>query len=56
MAAVWVEVHQPLSGDIDDDPQTLPLRLMRPRLRSKQAPQTDGTVMERAMNYRSGMP
>ncbi len=22
----------------------------------KQAPQTDGTVMERAMNYRSGMP
>lgn len=51
-----VEVHQPLSEHIDDDPQTLPITLNAAMKAFKQAPQTDGTVMERAMNYRSGMP
>ena len=51
-----VEVHQPLSEHIDDDPQTLPIMLNAAMTAFKQAPQTDGTVMERAMNYRSGMP
>ncbi len=51
-----VEVHQPLSEHIDDDPQTLPITLNAAMTAFKQAPQTDGTVMERAMNYRSGMP
>ena len=51
-----VEVHQPLSEHIDDDPQTLPITLNATMTEFKQAPQTDGTVMERAMNYRSGMP
>ena len=51
-----VEVHQPLSEHIDDAPQTLPITLNATMTEFKQAPQTDGTVMERAMNYRSGMP
>ncbi|MDT1848256.1 L,D-transpeptidase, partial [Acinetobacter baumannii] len=37
-------------------PQTLPITLNAAMTAFKQAPQTDGTVMERAMNYRSGMP
>ena len=35
---------------------TLPITLNAAMTAFKQAPQTDGTVMERAMNYRSGMP
>ncbi|STT53802.1 LysM domain/ErfK/YbiS/YcfS/YnhG family protein [Klebsiella pneumoniae] len=48
MARRLVEVHQPLSEHIDDDPQTLPITLNAAMTAFKQAPQTDGTVMERA--------
>ena len=51
-----VEVHQPLSKHIDDDPQTLPITLTDSMQAFKQAHLTDTEVMERAMMLRSGMP
>ena len=51
-----VEVHQPLSKHIDDDPQTLPIVLNDSMQTFKQAQLTDTEVMERAMTLRSGMP
>ena len=51
-----VEVHQPLSKHIDDDPQTLPITLTDSMQAFKQAQLTDTEVMERAMMLRSGMP
>lgn len=51
-----VEVHQPLSEHIDDDPQTLPITLNASMQAFKQAPLTDTDVMVRAMTLRSGMP
>lgn len=51
-----VEVHQPLSEHIDDDPQTLPITLNDSMQAFRQAPLTDTAVMERAMMLRSGMP
>ncbi|MFW0974896.1 L,D-transpeptidase LdtC [Leclercia pneumoniae] len=49
-----VEIHQPLSKNIEDDPQTLPITLNASMQTFKS--QADGIVMERAMEVRSGMP
>lgn len=51
-----VEVHQPLSEHIDDDPQTLPIVLNATMKAFSQSPNTDGEVMNKAMDVRSGMP
>ena len=51
-----VEIHQPLSKNIDDDPQTLPINLNAAMVSFKTDARTDGIVMERAMEARSGMP
>ncbi|MDM2721245.1 L,D-transpeptidase family protein [Citrobacter sp. Cy230] len=51
-----VEVHQPLSEKINDDPQLLPIVLNKPMQTFKDAAQTDAVVMEHAMELRSGMP
>ncbi|MEG0099576.1 L,D-transpeptidase family protein [Citrobacter sp.] len=51
-----VEVHQPLSENIDDDPQVLPIVLNASMQTFKNAAQTDVSVMEHAMEMRSGMP
>jgi len=49
-----VEVHQPLSKQLNDDPQTLPIVLNSAQQSFKAS--ADETVMERAMEARSGMP
>lgn len=51
-----VEIHQPLSKNIGDDPQTLPINLNAAMVSFKTNARTDGFVMERAMEARSGMP
>ncbi len=51
-----VEVHQPLSKNIDDDPQILPIVLNGQMQAFKDAAQTDAAVMEHVMEVRSGMP
>lgn len=51
-----VEVHQPLSERIDDDPQTLPIVLNATMQLFKASAGTDRAVMDRAMEFRSGMP
>ncbi|MGY9338510.1 L,D-transpeptidase LdtC [Citrobacter braakii] len=51
-----VEVHQPLSEKINDDPQLLPIVLNASMQTFKNATQTDSAVMEHAMEIRSGMP
>jgi len=51
-----VEVHQPLSKHIDDDPKVLPISLNSTMTTFKDSPQTDAQVMEHAMEVRSGMP
>jgi len=49
-----VEIHQPLSKNIGDDPQTLPIVLNAAMQTFKVS--ADSAVMERAMEIRSGMP
>lgn len=49
-----VEVHQPLSKQLNDDPQTLPIVLNAAQQGFKAS--ADEGVMERAMEARSGMP
>lgn len=51
-----VEVHQPLSKHIDDDPKVLPIVLTEQMKQFQSAPETDANVMEQAMQHRSGMP
>jgi len=51
-----VEVHQPLSKDINDDPKVLPILLTEQMKQFQSAPETDAVVMEQAMQHRSGMP
>ncbi len=51
-----VEVHQPLSKSIDDDPKVLPILLNEQMKQFQAAPETDAQIMERAMQHRSGMP
>lgn len=51
-----VEVHQPLSKHIDDDPQRMPIALT-PTLRAfNAAPATDSRIVDRVMTLRAGMP
>ena len=52
----FVEVHQPLSKHIDDDPKVLPIVLTEQMKQFQSAPETDANVMEQAMQHRSGMP
>jgi L,D-transpeptidase YcfS len=49
-----VEIHQPLSKNIGDDPQTLPITLNAAMQTFKA--RADSAVMEKAMDVRSGMP
>ena len=51
-----VEVHQPLSESINDNPQMLPIHLNDEMKRFKAGEQTDTPVMEQVMEHRSGMP
>lgn len=51
-----VEVHQPLSEHIDDNPQTLPIVLNASMQAFKQSASTDAEVMQKVMDTRSGMP
>jgi L,D-transpeptidase YcfS len=51
-----VEVHQPLSKNLDDDPKVLPITLNSTMTAFKDSPQTDAQVMEHVMEVRSGMP
>lgn len=51
-----VEVHQPLSEKINDDPQLLPIVQNASMQTFKNAAQTDTAVMDHAMEIRSGMP
>ncbi|WP_423061961.1 L,D-transpeptidase LdtC [Citrobacter portucalensis] len=51
-----VEVHQPLSEKINDNPQLLPIVLNASMQTFKNAAQTDTAVMDHAMEIRSGMP
>ncbi|MFP5594006.1 L,D-transpeptidase family protein [Kluyvera sp. 142486] len=51
-----VEVHQPLSEHIDDDPQTLPIVLNASMQAFSQNANTDAALMNKVMDVRSGMP
>lgn len=51
-----VEVHQPLSKNLNDDPQVLPINLNSAMQAFKASAQTDAAVMEHVMEVRSGMP
>lgn len=51
-----VEVHQPLSKQIDDDPQLLPIVLNSTMEAFRASPMTDKAVMDQVMKVRSGMP
>lgn len=51
-----VEVHQPLSKQINDDPQVLPITLNGGMQQFKDSPQTNAEVMSKVMEARSGMP
>ncbi|WP_373328061.1 L,D-transpeptidase LdtC [Cronobacter turicensis] len=52
----FVEVHQPLSKRIEDDPKTLPIVLDATLKTFEAAPQTDREVMGHALRLRSGVP
>lgn len=51
-----VEVHQPLSKSIDDDPKVLPIMLDEQVKQFMSASQTDSQVMQQTLQFRSGMP
>lgn len=51
-----VEVHQPLSKSIDDDPKTQPIVVPASMEAFKADAQTDGMLMDQAIQLRSGMP
>lgn len=51
-----VEVHQPLSKAIEDDPKVLPIVLNEQMKQFQSAPETDAQLMEQVMQHRSGMP
>lgn len=51
-----VEVHQPLSKSINDDPKTQPLVLNASMESFKSAAETDAALMEEVIAVRSGMP
>jgi L,D-transpeptidase YcfS len=51
-----VEVHQPLSKRLEDDPQTLPIPLNSAMKAFRDSPVTERAVFDKALNIRSGMP
>lgn len=51
-----VEVHQPLSESINDDPKTLPIPLNASMKAFQADAQSDAAVMAQAIELRSGMP
>lgn len=51
-----VEVHQPLSKRLKDDPKTLPITLNATMESFSSNAATDSEVMQRAIDSRSGMP
>ncbi len=51
-----VEVHQPLSKSLNDDPKTLPIVLNASLQAFKQDAHSDAALMEHVMEVRSGMP
>ena len=51
-----VEVHQPLSKSINDDPKTQPIVLTGAMESFKADAQTDAALMQQVMQVRSGMP
>lgn len=51
-----VEVHQPLSKHIDDDPQLMPITLTPAMKSFREQPATDAALMERVFEVRAGMP
>ncbi|WP_437430548.1 L,D-transpeptidase LdtC [Yokenella regensburgei] len=51
-----VEVHQPLSKSIDDDPRLLPVTLNQTMQRFRNAPESEADVFDHAIEIRSGMP
>lgn len=51
-----VEVHQPLSKHIDDDPQLMPIALTPAMKSFREQPATDAALMERVFEVRAGMP
>ncbi|MBJ3815468.1 L,D-transpeptidase family protein [Shimwellia pseudoproteus] len=51
-----VEVHQPLSEHIDDDPQRLPIVLDAAMTAFRDNPATDARQLEQVINLRQGMP
>lgn len=52
----YIEVHQPLSRNEHDDPQTMPLPLSKPLKRFINNEQSDKALIEAALKRRSGMP
>lgn len=52
----YIEVHQPLSRNEQDDPQTMPLPLSKPLKRFMNHEQSDKALIEAALKRRSGMP
>lgn len=51
-----VEVHQPLSVHIDDDPQKLPIVLGEKMTQFRESPGTDTRQLEQVIQLRQGMP
>nr|WP_167289978.1 L,D-transpeptidase family protein [Kosakonia radicincitans] len=51
-----VEVHQPLSKSIDDDPKTQPIVLNATMQAFKDDARSDASIMNHAIEIRSGMP
>ncbi|MEG0279691.1 MAG: L,D-transpeptidase family protein [Morganella sp. (in: enterobacteria)] len=52
----YVEVHQPLSKNKNDDPQTMPIARSAGLISFIQSPDTNSDIVEQAIIRRSGMP
>ncbi|WP_226569849.1 L,D-transpeptidase family protein [Mangrovibacter yixingensis] len=52
----WVEVHQPLSQSLDDDPQTLPLTVSVRDQSVLGSPKVNTDVTQQVLQLRAGMP
>ncbi|RPD98368.1 L,D-transpeptidase [Candidatus Pantoea deserta] len=52
----YIEVHQPLSRNDKDDPQTMPLALSDALKKFIKSPESDSDLIKAALKRRSGMP
>ena len=52
----WIEVHQPLSEHIDDDPKTQPITLTGQLQTFVSLAQTDSETIDQALRLRAGVP